>query len=643
MSTKVLTIPQAERFCDTLASFKSVGNKPNGVQLQALRNAVREPGKSAKDDRSSSVFSRWCLFWQIHGRERFIDFFARGNAPVYSDYDYLRILEYTVQTGMPIDRAWVIFRCSRRKLEKLSAKRKKSDTWEQVEPAVPPEEALRILDSSALGSSQTDLSAQDQWTGNTIIAVGSTAKEPVEQSRPSKHIHGKSSKPVIALQRPPKKERRKDIEAAKKEQQAIAATSTIGREQLANMQQDALEKGDLLAAAGYAAISNMVASKVAKDIYDRFVDIKAELKSPADFEPSRRGRPPFFNPLMEGFGQLPAHVQKSSIAYFNLLEKTFIEAKDAAKQVPATASQFERFQACKAFITQHPEYPIKVAIIPFGFKYDNYKYYDKYRPRGAFTDPYLDTNAYQVLLDCFIESNGRFGKYRLRQMMYDRGYNYCIPTIAKLMKRLGLVAYVPSAKNSGSYSSYLGEVGTLSPNILQRDFNADRPFQKIVTDVTEFKVNGQKLYLSAFLDLFNNEIRAYSISTSPSTLFVVEGFKKLLSNIPKDSKCIIHSDQGHHYQREQYRQLFKQNPNLIQSMSRKGNCYDNGACESLFARIKEDVFNAQSFSSINELVDALERYISYYNNERIQIGLQGKSPVAYARLVAANEIAHVAA
>ena len=113
----VLTVPEAERFCDTYDSLK-ISRKPNSAQLQKFRIAIGQP------DKSSSVITRLCLFYKLHGREKFIEFFAHAKGPDFSEQDYLRILEYAVSSGTSIDRAWIIFRCSRRKLEKLSLKRR---------------------------------------------------------------------------------------------------------------------------------------------------------------------------------------------------------------------------------------------------------------------------------------------------------------------------------------------------------------------------------------------------------------------------------------------------------------------------------------------------------------------------------------
>ena len=631
---KVITVAQAERFCDAYDSIKPSFGKhkhPSEIQINSLRSAVGELTKA------SSVITRWCLFYKLHGRDLFIDYFARGIGPDYSDNDYLRILEYAVSTGTPIDRTWAIFMCSRRKLEKLSQRRKSADHWPIVPAARPPEGTVRLLDESSWNqrinsdvktsdTEQSSAGVDNILQGDTIIAMGSTAKkEPGVASQPHKRIHGKSKKEVITLQRPAYKARRKDIAADKKQQEAILRAKDDVGKAIANMVQGSLPGISVKAAKGH-------------DADELYACLKDMLKDPKDYDPQRRGRKPYFNPLSDGFLQLPKAVQQSSLDYYKLMEDAFADAKRMAQQVPANATQVERFQACEQFIKQNPTYPLKVVIVPFGFKYDNFKYYEKYRPKHISNeDPYLSSGAYIALMKCFYDSGCMFGKYRLRQVMWNLGYCYSIPTIAKLMKRCNLEAFVSKAKGMGKYSSFLGIVGTLSPNLLQRDFTADAPFQKIVSDVTELSLKGFKLYLSIFQDLFNNEIRAYSISASPSVPFVLAGLHKLVEVIPADAQCIIHTDQGHHYQRKQYRDVFEQYPNIIQSMSRKGNCYDNGACESWFGRFKDEAIKGKKFESVNDLVGAIESYIHYYNNERIQMGLQGKSPVEYARWMASKE------
>jgi len=188
------------------------------------------------------------------------------------------------------------------------------------------------------------------------------------------------------------------------------------------------------------------------------------------------------------------------------------------------------------------------------------------------------------------------------------------------MNNLGLKG--KQSKN-GKYHSYKGEVGKVADNLLKRDFHSTKPFEKLTTDVTQFNVCDEKVYLSPVLDLFNNEVVSYSVSTSPNLEQVREMLNGLFEKLPADATPIFHSDQGWQYQR-----LLAEH-NIIQSMSRKGNCMDNGAMENFFGRLKVEMFYGEKFESVNAFIDELKKYIHYYNNERISLKLKGMSPVQY--------------
>ena len=182
------------------------------------------------------------------------------------------------------------------------------------------------------------------------------------------------------------------------------------------------------------------------------------------------------------------------------------------------------------------------------------------------------------------------------------------------------------SKNS-KYHSYKGTIGKIADNILKRDFKADKPFEKLTTDVTEFKIGNEKVYLSPVLDLFNREIISYSISTSPNLQQIREMLNGLFDKLPLDAKPIFHSDQGWQYQHAEYQRLLKEH-NIIQSMSRKGNCMDNGAMENFFGRLKVEMFYGEHFQTVDEFINCLKVYIDYYNNDRIITKLK-MSPVNY--------------
>ncbi|MGF6727293.1 putative transposase [Paraburkholderia sp. GAS41] len=178
------------------------------------------------------------------------------------------------------------------------------------------------------------------------------------------------------------------------------------------------------------------------------------------------------------------------------------------------------------------------------------------------------------------------------------------------------------------YRAYKGEVGKIAPNVLERQFDAESPNQKWVTDVTEFNVRGEKLYLSPVLDLYNGEIVAYQMARRPLFDMVGTMLEKAFGRLKQSDKPILHSDQGWQYQMAVYRRLLE-NRSITQSMSRKGNCYDNAAMESFFGTLKAEFFYLNKFDNLDELEVGIKDYIRYYNNDRIKLKLQGMSPVKY--------------
>lgn len=185
------------------------------------------------------------------------------------------------------------------------------------------------------------------------------------------------------------------------------------------------------------------------------------------------------------------------------------------------------------------------------------------------------------------------------------------------------------SKKRKKYSSYQGEVGKIAPNLLQRDFKATKPNEKWLTDITEFKAkDGNKCYLSPILDTFNNEIIACQISTTQNWKLVGTMLQQAVKKLPKNVNLILHSDKGWHYQMRPYQQIL-QAKGIRQSMSRKGNCLDNGAMESFFGRLKTECFHGKSFEKVGKIEQAVKAYIRYYNEERIQLKLKGLSPIQY--------------
>jgi putative transposase len=237
-------------------------------------------------------------------------------------------------------------------------------------------------------------------------------------------------------------------------------------------------------------------------------------------------------------------------------------------------------------------------------------------------------DKYQKLKDTirsvFERHKGRYGYRRITSAVRQLGHQVNHKTVQRLMGLLGLKSLVRPKR----YRSFKGEVGRTAPNELQRQFEANAANQKWVTDVTEFNVAGEKLYLSPVLDLFNGEIIAFETSKRPVFELVSSMLKKALSRLGPDDKPMLHSDQGWQYRMPAYqRQL--QERQLVQSMSRRGNCHDNAAMESFFGVLKSEFFYLNKFNSVDALRDGLSDYIHYYNHDRIKLKLKGLSPVQY--------------
>jgi transposase InsO family protein len=238
------------------------------------------------------------------------------------------------------------------------------------------------------------------------------------------------------------------------------------------------------------------------------------------------------------------------------------------------------------------------------------------------TDPYLAVKA--QISAIYHRHKGRYG-YRRVHLELGNLQRYLDPkTVQKLMGQLGLRSTVRPKR----YQSYKGSVGKVAPNLLERKFNATQPNQKWVTDVTEFNIRGQKIYLSPVLDLYNQEIISYEIADRPQIAMVSTMLTKAFKRLTQTEKPMLHSDQGWQYRMGIYQQaLYKQG--ITQSMSRKGNCLDNAVMENWFGIMKTEFFYQQKFETIESFKAQLKEYIHYYNHDRIKQKLKGLSPVNY--------------
>ena len=237
-------------------------------------------------------------------------------------------------------------------------------------------------------------------------------------------------------------------------------------------------------------------------------------------------------------------------------------------------------------------------------------------------DKYAQAKA--EITEIFHENKGRYGYRRVTDEMRNRGILLNHKTVQRIMKELGLICRVRMKK----YRSYRGEQGKVADNELNRKFRAEKPNQKWVTDVTEFRLFGQKLYLSPILDLYSGDIVTYTISDSPNLLMVTTMLEQAFQQIPDNAGLLLHSDQGWHYQHKQYRKMLEEK-GVKQSMSRKGNCYDNSVMENFFGHLKSELLYLHEFDSVEHFKAELIDYIDYYNNRRIKARLKGLPPALH--------------
>lgn len=230
-----------------------------------------------------------------------------------------------------------------------------------------------------------------------------------------------------------------------------------------------------------------------------------------------------------------------------------------------------------------------------------------------------------------------FGYRRIYGELIKQGIKINKKKVQRLVQKLGLQVKSYTRK-SRKYSSYKGVVGRIAKNRVNRRFHTTVVHQKITTDTTEFKyyeidskgkMITQKLYLDSFLDMFNGEILSYSITKTPSAVGVMTALNQAIT-VTNDCKYrrIFHSDRGWAYQMKAYSKTLKDN-RIFQSMSRKGNCFDNSVMENFFGILKQEVYYGNTFYTFDALKAEIERFIYYYNNKRTKQKLGYFSPVEY--------------
>lgn len=235
------------------------------------------------------------------------------------------------------------------------------------------------------------------------------------------------------------------------------------------------------------------------------------------------------------------------------------------------------------------------------------------------------------------KENKDYGYRRLWAALNKQGVHVNHKRVQRIVQKMEL-QITSFTRKSRKYNSYKGKVGKVAPNRLKRRFESSVPHQKVTTDTSEFKyyivdnnnnLITRKLYLDPYIDLFNREVISYSISQRPSAAGIKSALEKAIQ-ITSDCpfRRTFHSDQGWAYQMKDYVKRLKKG-RIFQSMSRKGNCYDNSVMENFFGILKQEIYYGRTYHSFEELKQEIEKYIDYYNNRRVKEHLGWMSPVEY--------------
>ena len=238
----------------------------------------------------------------------------------------------------------------------------------------------------------------------------------------------------------------------------------------------------------------------------------------------------------------------------------------------------------------------------------------------------------EAIISLCEETKYRYGHRKIKKLL-QRKYQIELNrnTVQRVMQKYHLQCRVKPKRKWKSQ----GESVIVAPNLLQRNFTADKPNQKWVTDITYLQYGPSTLYLSTIMDLYNNQIVSYKLYTHQQLPLVVDTLMEALGSRGNTKGVIIHSDQGSVYTSYAYQNLVKEK-NLVSSMSRRGNCWDNAVIESFHSNLKSEEFQYIKYNSMSlELVrQHVDQYIKYYNEERIQEKLGYHSPIEFGQMAA---------
>ena len=227
----------------------------------------------------------------------------------------------------------------------------------------------------------------------------------------------------------------------------------------------------------------------------------------------------------------------------------------------------------------------------------------------------------------FDDSSSRYGYRRIHSSLKSEEITLSEKVIRRVMKEDNHI--VPNVRRR-KYNSYKGEITPAVPNVIERDFHAEQPNMKWLTDITEFHIPAGKIYLSPIIDCFDGLPVSWTIGISPDADLVNTMLDNAIGTLNENDRPIVHSDRGAHYRWPGWIERME-NAGLTRSMSKKGCSPDNSACEGFFGRLKNEMFYGRFWKdvTIEEFIRILDEYIHWYAEKRIKLSLGGLSPIQY--------------
>lgn len=259
--------------------------------------------------------------------------------------------------------------------------------------------------------------------------------------------------------------------------------------------------------------------------------------------------------------------------------------------------------------------------------------YFYHRARGSLADKYVAIR--RSIIEIFETNHRCYGYRRLQASLARERVTISEKVVQRLMKQESLIVSRPKRRRFGSY---LGEISPAPENLINRDFQAEAPNQKWLTDITEFQIPAGKVYLSPIIDCFDGMVISWSIGTQPDAGLVNTMLDAAIETVADvDARPIVHSDRGAHYRWPGWLTRIG-DAKLVRSMSRKGCSQDNAACEGFFGRLKTELFYPRDWrtTTIEQFVREVDAYIHWYNEKRIKLSLGALSPIEYRNSLGLN-------